>query len=116
MSDIWNRRTLTVDNNGKGINQGAKEMTIGDAHALVDRLSNATEDIKRRINRLDGGTPDRVDPEYFVHVHVNRALGTVNGDDMRRELSRNVAPSQDQEVLPEFHVRVNRALGTVGED
>ena len=116
MSENWTKRTLTVDHPGKGIDQGAKGMTIADAHATIDRMKDETKNIERRLSRLDGrsgGSPDHVEPEYFVPV--DRKTGAIGGDEAPRALERR-APEDPDEVLPEYLVMVDRKAGVIGGD
>ncbi|OPX71328.1 MAG: hypothetical protein A4E36_00094 [Methanoregulaceae archaeon PtaB.Bin009] len=119
MSENWTKRTLTVDHSGKGIDQGAKGMTIADAHATIDRMKDETKNLERRLSRLDGrgGSPDHVEPEFFVPV--DRKTGAIGGDEAPRALKqaqRRALAEDPDEVLPEYFVPVDRSTGVIGGD
>lgn len=117
MSENWTKRTLTVDHSGKGIDQGAKGMTIADAHATIDRMKDETKNLERRLSHLDGRgeSPDHVEPELFVPV--DRKAGVIGGDDgVPRALERRALAEDPDEVLPEYYVPVDRKAGIIGGD
>jgi len=126
MIENWTKRTLIVDHSGNGIVQGAKGMTIADAHATIDRMKDETKEIERRLSRLDGrgGSPDHVEPEFFVPVDM--AAGIIGDYHVDIESPGSLEPrtfaafhnnsQHSEEVLPEYFVPVNRSTWVIGDD